>query len=75
MAADDGAAVGAFVRAGFDELVTHADFRRGRDATVLRKRRHDFVANAAPAPAPAPAAPDRPPPPPPPPDVGDGSEG
>ncbi len=54
--ADDDAAIATFGRAGFEELVTHADFNRGRDATVFRKRREGGVPTAAPS---------KPPPPPP----------
>ena len=47
-----------FLRAGFDELVTHADLQKGRDATVFRKRREGGVPKAAPKPpAPPPAKP------------------
>ena len=54
--ADDDAAIATFVRAGFDELVTHADLQKGRDATVFRKRREGGVPKAAPKP-PAPPPP------------------
>jgi GNAT superfamily N-acetyltransferase len=55
--ADDSAAVATFLRAGFDELVTLADFRQGRDATVLRKRRGGGVPVAPPQPVPPPPKP------------------
>ena len=54
--ADDEVAIATFARAGFEELVTHADFQRGRDATVFRKRREGGVPTAAPKP-PAPPQP------------------
>ena len=54
--ADDDAAIATFLRAGFDELVTHADLQKGRDATVFRKRREGGVPQAAPKP-PAPPRP------------------
>jgi len=54
--ADDDAAIATFVRAGFEELVTHADLQKGRDATVFRKRREGGVPKAAPKP-PAPPRP------------------
>ena len=54
--ADDEVAIATFARAGFEELVTHADFQRGRDATVFRKRREGGVPKAAPKP-PAPPQP------------------
>ena len=54
--ADDDAAIATFLRAGFDELVTHADLQKGRDATVFRKRREGGVPTAAPKP-PAPPLP------------------
>ena len=52
--ADDETAIATFVRAGFEELVTHADYQRGRDATVFRKRREGGVPKAAPKPPPPP---------------------
>ena len=52
--ADDEVAIATFARAGFEELVTHADFQRGRDATVFRKRREGGVPKAAPKPPPPP---------------------
>ena len=52
--ADDDIAIAMFARAGFEELVTHADFQRGRDATVFRKRREGGVPTAAPKPPPPP---------------------
>ena len=56
--ADDETAIATFVRAGFDELVTHADLQKGRDATVFRKRREGGVPTAAPKPpAPPPSKP------------------
>ena len=54
--ADDETAIATFVRAGFEELVTHADLSHGRDATVFRKRREGGVPKAAPKP-PAPPPP------------------
>ena len=54
--ADDDAAIATFGRAGFDELVTHADLQKGRDATVFRKQREGGVPKAAPKP-PAPPPP------------------
>ena len=54
--ADDDAAIATFARAGFEELVTHADLQKGRDATVFRKRREGGVPTAAPKP-PAPPPP------------------
>ena len=54
--ADDEVAIATFARAGFEELVTHADYQRGRDATVFRKRREGGVPTAAPKP-PAPPPP------------------
>ena len=55
--ADDDIAIATFARAGFEELVTHADFQRGRDATVFRKRREGGVPTAAPKKPPAPPQP------------------
>jgi GNAT superfamily N-acetyltransferase len=56
--ADDDAAIATFARAGFDELVTHADLSHGRDATVFRKRREGGVPKTAPKPpAPPPSKP------------------
>ena len=52
--ADDDVAIATFARAGFEELVTHADFQRGRDATVFRKRREGGVPKVAPKPPPPP---------------------
>jgi len=52
--ADDETAIATFVRAGFEELVTHADLQKGRDATVFRKRREVGVPTAAPKPPPPP---------------------
>ncbi len=54
--ADDDAAIATFVRAGFDEVVTHADLQKGRDATVFRKRREGGVPKAAPSKPPPPPA-------------------
>jgi len=54
--ADDETAIATFARAGFEELVTHVDLQKGRDATVFRKRREGGVPTAAPKP-PAPPPP------------------
>ena len=54
--ADDEVAIATFARAGFEELVTHVDLQKGRDATVFRKRREGGVPTAAPKP-PAPPQP------------------
>jgi len=53
--ADDEVAIATFARAGFEELITHADLQKGRDATVFRKRREGGVSKAAPKPPPPPA--------------------
>ena len=47
--ADDEVAIATFARAGFEELITHADLQKGRDATVFRKRREGGVPTAAPS--------------------------
>ena len=54
--ADDEVAIATFARAGFEEVVTHVDLQKGRDATVFRKRREGGVPTAAPKP-PAPPQP------------------
>ena len=54
--ADDEIAIATFARAGFEEILTHADLQKGRDATVFRKRREGGVPKAAPKP-PAPPPP------------------